>query len=464
MANVECKEQDFFEWFKFALIVLRKHWNELDFFRINKFMYLVRLILVRCLKRIEETGFKKQVELPHAGLHHFQRDRHSDRLQRRRPRYSPLEAERGFILHIVQLYPSIALEINYPSVTELYFTFKPIFDLLSFTSIRLLRESITEKVIEEFVQYCSTSLRKEAIEFVKERLFAYVFIDTLTQPNRTKIYQIIESLDVLLENDMFSQQGIGLKEKKKRSSSSQMEIEAPVLPAAAAPPTPKQKKAKKVLVAKKVAAQKELAKTASSTKPPATESREEVEIAESAPEAQDWQPIRKTNSKELSLQAAEPGRRASDEKKNLKKMARDLRELENQQVTFISSLASPDPPMDLDQLYADMGVVDGAEEEDETDVMDGMAELDYEELKKKLPPYFFMPPKRKQKYFKKITSDYMQQLKKTDKDKEKTQRVNFQLDQVKTKGSRCSAVFNKLHKVSAEPVVTRKISKKILKR
>lgn len=362
----------------------------------------------------------------------------------------------------MQLYPSIALEINYPSVTELYFTFKPIFDLLSFTNIRLLRESITEKITEEFVKYCSTSLRREAIEFVKERLFAYIEIDTLTQPNRTKIYQVIENLDVLLENEMYSSQGIGLKEKKKRSSSSQIVIETKAEPALT--PAPKLKKAKKLMVAKKVAAKKELANTASSTTPTPAESQEEVEITESAPESQDWQPIRKTNSKELSLQAFEPQTRASDEKKNAKKMARDVQELENRQVTFISNLRSSDQQMDLDQLYADMGVVDGGEEDEEVDMMDGMAELDYEELKKKLPPYFFMPPKRKLKYFKKITSDYMQQLKKTDKDKEKTQRVNFQLDQVKTKGRPLSAVFNKLHKVSAEPVVTRKISKKILKR
>lgn len=51
----------FFEWTKFGLIVLRKHWNELDFFRINKFMFLVRLLLENCFKKIEESGFKKSV-------------------------------------------------------------------------------------------------------------------------------------------------------------------------------------------------------------------------------------------------------------------------------------------------------------------------------------------------------------------------------------------------------------------
>lgn len=342
MAAVECSEQDFFEWFKFALIVLRKHWNELDFFRINKFMYLVRLILVRCLKRIEESGFKKHVAKCKAGLHYFQRDGHADSLQRRRARYSPLDPERGFILHIVQLYPSIALEINYPSVTELYFTFKPIFDLLSFTNIRLLRESITEKILDDFVKYCSTSLRKEAVEFVKERLFAYIGIDSLAQPNRSKIYQVIESLDGILENEMFSEQGIGLKDKKKKASSSPVVAEA----AAKVPATPKsqEKKTKKLIVAKKVVAQKKHNNTASSTGPLPAENKSETEIAHPETDPQDWQPIRKTNSKELSLQSFEPQGRASDEKKNAKKMAKDLKELESKQVTFIGTRRVTSPP------------------------------------------------------------------------------------------------------------------------
>lgn len=53
--------ESFFEWNKLGLIVLRKHWNELDFFRVNKFMYLVRLILQECFKKIEENHFKKSV-------------------------------------------------------------------------------------------------------------------------------------------------------------------------------------------------------------------------------------------------------------------------------------------------------------------------------------------------------------------------------------------------------------------
>lgn len=59
----------FFEWNKLGLIVLRKHWNELDFFRVNKFMYLVRLILQECFKKIEENNFKKSVGcIDHPGL------------------------------------------------------------------------------------------------------------------------------------------------------------------------------------------------------------------------------------------------------------------------------------------------------------------------------------------------------------------------------------------------------------
>lgn len=74
MTSIPCREEDFFEWFKFSLIVLRKHWNELDFYRINKFMYLTRLILLACFKNIEAGGFKKAVRRSMTrGLHCFQR-------------------------------------------------------------------------------------------------------------------------------------------------------------------------------------------------------------------------------------------------------------------------------------------------------------------------------------------------------------------------------------------------------
>lgn len=65
--------------------------------------------------------------------------------------------------------------------------------------------------------------------------------------------------------------------------------------------------------------------------------------------------------------------------------------------------------------------------------MNQMETMDYEELKKKLPPYFFMAPKKKARYFKTITTEYMTKLKKTEHDKAKTTRVIFQLEQSKTK-------------------------------
>jgi hypothetical protein len=59
----------YFEWCKFGFIVLKRHWNELDFYRINKFLYLVRLLLVACFKKIEARGFKKSVRESKGDLH-----------------------------------------------------------------------------------------------------------------------------------------------------------------------------------------------------------------------------------------------------------------------------------------------------------------------------------------------------------------------------------------------------------
>ncbi len=71
----------------------------------------------------------------------------------------------------------------------------------------------------------------------------------------------------------------------------------------------------------------------------------------------------------------------------------------------------------------------------EDDEMVSLETMNYDELRKKLPPYFFMSPKKKLKYFKKITSDYLTKLRKQETDPEKTQRVNFQLERSRTKGN-----------------------------
>lgn len=84
-----------------------------------------------------------------------------------------------------------------------------------------------------------------------------------------------------------------------------------------------------------------------------------------------------------------------------------------------------------------MGIDDG-EFEDET-VLNPLENLSFEELKKKLPPYFFLGPKAKRKYFKKITTEYLTKLKPKEKAGEDaskpSNRVNFQLNNSKTKRS-----------------------------
>jgi hypothetical protein len=69
IAELECPAELYFEWCKYGFIVLKRHWNELDFYRINKFLYLVRLLVVACFKKIESRGFKKSVRKCKRDLH-----------------------------------------------------------------------------------------------------------------------------------------------------------------------------------------------------------------------------------------------------------------------------------------------------------------------------------------------------------------------------------------------------------
>lgn len=99
-----------------------------------------------------------------------------------------------------------------------------------------------------------------------------------------------------------------------------------------------------------------------------------------------------------------------------------------------------DKDLKLDEIYAGLGIDD--EEFDDEAVLNPLENLTFEELKKKLPPYYFMTPKKKAKYFKKITSDYMSNLKNSndgEEAKKPTQKVNFQLNNSKTKSKFASS-------------------------
>ena len=56
-------------------------------------------------------------------------------------------------------------------------------------------------------------------------------------------------------------------------------------------------------------------------------------------------------------------------------------------------------------------------------------EMSYEEMKQKLPDYYFKTPKQKKKYFKKLTLQYKKKLEKVGKSNLKRVKLGFQLDQ-----------------------------------
>lgn len=93
-----------------------------------------------------------------------------------------------------------------------------------------------------------------------------------------------------------------------------------------------------------------------------------------------------------------------------------------------------DKDANLDQIYAGLGIDD--EEFDDEAALNPLENLTFEDLKKKLPPYFFMTPKKKLRYFKKITTDYLGRLKNNSEgegSKKNTPKVNFMLNNSKIK-------------------------------
>ena len=49
------------EWIRCGLVVLKEHWNQIDYHRMNKFMHLVRILIKQGVRHVRENGFKKTV-------------------------------------------------------------------------------------------------------------------------------------------------------------------------------------------------------------------------------------------------------------------------------------------------------------------------------------------------------------------------------------------------------------------
>lgn len=51
-----------FEWIKGAFSILVKEWNKIDYYRINKFMYLVNQLLIESLTILKEKKWAYKVK------------------------------------------------------------------------------------------------------------------------------------------------------------------------------------------------------------------------------------------------------------------------------------------------------------------------------------------------------------------------------------------------------------------
>lgn len=129
------------------------------------------------------------------------------------------------MLYIVQIYPSTSLSISYRNVVEFFFTFKPIFDILCFTTNKILRHQIKEKVTTNLIEFISLKLTKEARDFFRSKLMGYAMNEKTSQPGRNCFYIIIEELDAQLKtsgggSSLPSDQLIGMKKGPKKQVTS----------------------------------------------------------------------------------------------------------------------------------------------------------------------------------------------------------------------------------------------------
>lgn len=59
---VNSSDDVFFEWIKGAFSILVKEWNKIDYYRINKFMYLVNQLIIESLNILKEKKWAYKVK------------------------------------------------------------------------------------------------------------------------------------------------------------------------------------------------------------------------------------------------------------------------------------------------------------------------------------------------------------------------------------------------------------------
>ena len=133
--------------------------------------------------------------------------------------------ERGLILHAVQIYPSIALDIDFGNVVQVFFCFKPIFDMMMFTKNKILRAQIAENLCNRFIDFAVSRLNAEAQEFVKKKIMGYASstIEGITQAARNVFYGMLDDFEraqnskvpISRTDEVASLPKIGLKKKKQ---------------------------------------------------------------------------------------------------------------------------------------------------------------------------------------------------------------------------------------------------------
>lgn len=124
--------------------------------------------------------------------------------------------ERGLMLHIVQLYPSIATKLKFKNVIQVFFCFKPVFDVLAFTKSKVLRKQISEKISDYFVEFCRDTLNPDAQAFVRKKLMGYATAETIDGPPRKTFYSLIQLYDLFMKTQTTKEDPdslIGMKKK-----------------------------------------------------------------------------------------------------------------------------------------------------------------------------------------------------------------------------------------------------------
>ena len=432
----------FWAFIKDFLEVFAERFTKIDVYRTSKFLLLAKFIFYLMYgldleSVLFDTTFKEEAKTFEIYESFWSKEEQKTNLRRVNSIVNSVLMECGsrrgllfqYIYTIRDLFKRLFKLKRFKMMKELFLFVKPLLNLLAFTWNKKMRESLKKEFLDHLFKILKKRGFKARARFAKF-VMVYAKSPDLNEINRNIFYDFLDKVE---EKPAQKINGTNhhVEEKEMDMEAELNEIDKELNKTKCIP------KEKKVLPDIKSLNIKELVKrhydkfTNEEVEgddedyiPEEDEVFQDIDLTEEAQKLMGA--LVDKQREEEEVQEEEGTEEVPEEKIVIEKNGEDLKNKENKQngVNHIEKNGMV-YELDLDQ-YTDHDLPDLDVEEENGEFIFGN-DMSYEEMKNKLPEYYFKTPKQKKKYFRKLTVKYKKNLDKSSQGNIKRKKINFDL-------------------------------------